>query len=399
MMSLERTPSSMATRVRRGRHSTARRRSSLAERRERIGLPRPRYRAWLEPGRGATPMKLGVHIGYWGLGLTSQDQVEIVQEAERLGYDSVWTAEAYGSDAATILGWLAAQTSTIKLGSAIFQMPARSAAMTAMTAATLDQLSDGRMLVGIGSSGPQVSEGWHGVRFAKQLQRTREYIEVVRKALRRERVEIHGETLELPLPDGPGKALKLTIAPVQEQIPIYLAAIGPKNTALAGEIADGWIPTLLDPEHLSTLRENLHEGRPRAGLALEGFDIAPSVQVFVHDDLDAARDALRPFIALYVGGMGSPKQNFYNQLVQRYGFEDAAREVQDLYLEGKKDEAAAALPGELIDRVSICGPKDVVRERIAKYRDAGVGTLGVSPFSFTKEERLEQLRLVAELAS
>jgi F420-dependent oxidoreductase-like protein len=343
-------------------------------------------------------MKLGVHVGYWGLGLTSQDQIDIIREAEKLGYDSVWTAEAYGSDAATILGWIAAQTSKIKIGSAIFQMPGRSAAMTAMTAATLDQLSQGRMLLGIGSSGPQVSEGWHGVRFAKQLQRTREYIEVVRMALKRERVDFQGETLELPLPDGPGKPLKLTIAPVQEQIPIYLAAIGPKNTALAGEIADGWIPTLLDPEHLGTLRENLEEGAARAGRELNGFDIAPSVQVFVNDDLDAARDALRPFIALYVGGMGSRKQNFYNQLVQRYGFEDAAREVQDLYLEGKKDEAAAALPGELIDRVSICGPKDVVRERLAKYRDAGVGTLGVSPFSFTKDDRLEQLRLIAELA-
>src|SRR3954465_4864347 len=229
-------------------------------------------------------MKLGVHIGYWGLGLTSQDQVEIVQEAERLGYDSVWTAEAYGSDAATILGWLAAQTSKIKLGSAIFQMPARSAAMTAMTAATLDPLSDGRMLLGIGSSGPQVSEGWHGVRFAKQLQRTREYIEVVRKALRRERVEIHGETLELPLPDGPGKALKLTIAPVQEQIPIYLAAIGPKNTALAGEIADGWIPTLFSPEHVASFRPLLEEGAERAGRSLDGFDIAPTVNLYVGDD-------------------------------------------------------------------------------------------------------------------
>src|SRR3954468_22239268 len=343
-------------------------------------------------------MQLGVHIGYWGLGLTAADQLAIVQEAEQVGYDSVWTAEAYGSDAATILALIAGQTSRIKIGSAIFQMPGRSATMTAMTAATLDQLSDGRMLLGIGSSGPQVSEGWHGVRFAKQLQRAREYVEVMRMALRRERVDFQGETLVLPLPDGPGKPLKLTIAPVQEQIPIYLAAIGPKNTALAGEIADGWIPTLLDPEHLSTLRQNLEEGASRAGRDLEGFDIAPSVQVFVNDDLDAARDALRPFIALYVGGMGSRKQNFYNQLVQRYGFEDAAKEVQDLYLDGKKDEAAAALPGELIDRVSICGPKDVVRERIAKYRDAGVGTLGVSPFAFTKDDRLEQLRLIAELA-
>src|SRR3954452_20752982 len=345
-------------------------------------------------------MQLGVHIGYWGLGLTRQDQLEIVREAERLGYDSVWAAEAYGSDVATILGWIAGQTEKIKIGSSIFQMPGRSPAMTAMTGATLDQLSDGRMLLGIGSSGPQVSEGWHGVRFGKQLQRTREYIEVVRMALRRERVDFQGETLELPLPDGPGKPLKLTITPVQQRIPIYLAAIGPKNTALAGEIADGWISTLLDPEHLSSLRESLDEGAARAGRSLNGsFDIAPSVQVFVNDDQEKARDALRPFIALYVGGMGSRKQNFDNQLVQRYGFEDAAREVQDLYLEGKKDEAAAALPGELIDRVSICGPKDVVRERIAKYRDAGVGTLGVSPFAFTKDDRLEQLRLVAELAA
>src|SRR3954464_12620548 len=345
-------------------------------------------------------MKLGVHIGYWGLGLTAAEQLELVQEAERLGYDSVWTAEAYGSDAATILGWLAGNTERIRLGSAIFQMPGRSPALTAMTAATLDQLSGGRMLLGIGSSGPQVAEGWHGQRFGRHPQRTPENNAVGRKALNRERLEFHGETLELPLPDGPGKALKLTIAPVQGQIPIYLAALGPKNTALAGEIAGGWIPTLLAPEHLSELGENLEEGAQRAGRSLDGnFDIAPSVQVFISDDLEKARDALRPFIALYVGGMGSRKQNFYNQLVQRYGFEDAAKEVQDLYLDGKKDEAAAALPGELIDRVSICGPKDVVRERIAKYRDAGVGTLGVSPFSFTKEDRLEQLRLVAELAS
>src|SRR5881275_2218841 len=214
-------------------------------------------------------MKLGVHVGYWGLGLTSQDQIDIIREAEKLCYDSVWTAEAYGSDAATILGWIAAQTSKIKIGSAIFQMPARSAAMTAMTAATLDQLSQGRMLLGIGSSGPQVSEGWHGVRFAKQLQRTREYIEVVRMALARERVEYHGETIDLPLPDGPGKALKLTIEPVQERIPIYLAAIGPKNTALAGEIADGWLPTLLSPEFLPELRKNLDEGAERSGRSLD----------------------------------------------------------------------------------------------------------------------------------
>jgi F420-dependent oxidoreductase-like protein len=343
-------------------------------------------------------MKLGVHIGYWGLGLTRQDQLEIVLEAERLGYDSVWAAEAYGSDAATILGWVAGQTSRIRIGSAIFQMPGRSPAMTAMTAATLDQLSEGRMILGIGSSGPQVAEGWHGQRFGKQIQRTREYVAVVRKALARERLVFQGETVELPLPDGPGKALKLTIAPVQDRIPIYLAAIGPNNTRLAGEIADGVIPFLFSPEHVSEVRPLLEEGAARVGRDLDGFDIAPTVNVFVTDDLAAARDAMRPFLALYVGGMGSREKNFYNQLVQRYGFEDAAREVQDLYLEGKRDEAMAALPDELIDLVSLCGPPDRVRERLDVFREAGVGTLGVSPMAWDRDGRLEQLRLVAELA-
>jgi F420-dependent oxidoreductase-like protein len=343
-------------------------------------------------------MKLGVHVGYWGLGLTSQDQLEIVQEAERLGYDSVWTAEAYGSDAATILGWLAGQTERIRIGSAIFQMPARSPAMTAMTAATLDQLSGGRMLLGIGSSGPQVAEGWHGQRFARQLQRTREYVAVVRKALNRERLEFHGETLELPLPDGPGKALKLTIAPVQDRIPIYLAAIGPKNTQLAGEIADGWIPIFFSPENVGELRPLLEEGAERSGRSLDGFDIAPTVNVSIDDDLAAARERMRPFIALYVGGMGSRKQNFYNALAVRYGFEEAAKTVQDLYLDGKRDEAATAVPDELVDTVTLCGPKDHVRERLQIYRDAGVGTLGITPVAGSKEERIEQLRLVAELS-
>jgi F420-dependent oxidoreductase-like protein len=346
-------------------------------------------------------LRLGVHIGYWGLGLSSTEQLELVQEAERLGYDSVWTAEAYGSDAVTILAWIAAQTERSKLGSAILQMPGRSPAMTAMTAATLDQLSGGRVLLGIGTSGPQVAEGWHGQRFGRQLQRTREYVDVVRMALRRERVEYRGETLELPLPDGPGKALKLTIAPVQERIPIYIAAIGPKNTALTAEIADGWLPTLFSPEHVAEFRPLLEEGFARAGdgKSLAGFDIAPTVSVNVRDDRDAARDAMRPYLALYVGGMGSREQNFYNRLAQRYGFEDAAREVQDLYLEGRKDEAAAALPAELIDAVSLCGPADVVRERLAVFRDAGVGTLIVSPMAWSFEDRREQLRLVAELAA
>jgi F420-dependent oxidoreductase-like protein len=346
-------------------------------------------------------MKLGLHIGYWGLGLSADEQLRLVLEAERLGYDSVWTAEAYGSDAATILGWLAHATSRIRLGSAILQMPGRSAAMTAMTAATLDQLSGGRMILGIGSSGPQVAEGWHGQRFGRQLLRTREYVAVVRMALARERVRFSGQTLELPLPDGPGKALKLTIAPVQERIPIFLAAIGPRNTTLAAEIADGWIPTLFSPEHVAEFRPLLEEGFARAGdgKGFERFEIAPTVNVMVSEDADAARDAMRAYVALYVGGMGSREQNFYNALVRRYGFEEAAETVQSLYLEGRKDEAAAALPSELIDTVSVCGPPDHARERLAVYRDAGVGTLIVSPMAWTFEDRLEQLRLVAELAS
>jgi F420-dependent oxidoreductase-like protein len=343
-------------------------------------------------------MKLGVNLGYLIPGVAPADHLTVVQEAERLGYDSVWAAEAYGSDTATVLAWLAAGTSRIKLGSAIFQIPARSAGMTAMTAATIDVLSGGRMLLGLGTSGPQVAEGWHGQRFARQLQRTRDYVAVVRMALARERVEFHGETIELPLPDGPGKALKLMITPVQERIPIYLAAIGPKNTALAGEIADGWLPVFFSPEHVSTVRALLEEGAAQSGRSLDDFDIAPTVNTYISDDWAGGRDRMRHILALYVGGMGSRKQNFYNQLVQRYGFEDAARTVQDLYLDGKKDEAAAALPDELIDLVTLSGPRDHVRERIAAFREAGVGTLVIGSMAFTTEDRVDQLRAVAELA-
>src|SRR3954452_8532407 len=228
-------------------------------------------------------MKLGVHIGYWGLGLSAEDQISIVKAAEEFGYDSVWSAEAYGSDAATVLAWLAGQTEKIKLGSAIFQMPGRSPAMTAMTAATLDQISGGRMLLGIGSSGPQVAEGWHGQPFARQLRRTREYVEVLRMALGRERVVYDGEIYQLPLPDGPGKALKLMIAPVQERMPIYIAAIGPKNTQLTGEIADGWLPTFFSPEHVGESRELLEEGARRGGKdgLADDFVIAPNVNVCI----------------------------------------------------------------------------------------------------------------------
>src|SRR3954449_3726580 len=344
-------------------------------------------------------MRLGLHVGYWGLGLTPEDQLALVREAESLGFHSVWAAEAYGSATATVLAWLAANTERIRIGSAIFQMPGRTPAMTAMTAATLDHISNGRMILGIGSSGPQVAEGWHGQPFARQLRRTREYVEILRKALARERLEYDGEIYTPPLPDGPGKALKLMIGTVQDQIPIYIAAIGPKNTKLTAEIADGWIPTFFSPEHVGEFRELLEEGAEKGGKTLDDVAIAPTVNVCIDDDIDRARDVMRPYLALYVGGMGSREQNFYNALVQRYGFEDAAREVQDLYLEGKKEEAAAALPADLIDAVTLCGPRDVVRERLAIFRAAGVGTLIVSPMAWTFEERRDQLRTVAELAA
>jgi len=344
-------------------------------------------------------MRLGLSVGYWGLGVTAADQLHMAREAERLGYDSVWASEAYGSDAATVLAWLAAQTSTIGIGSAIFQLPARSAAMTAMTAATLDQLSGGRFRLGLGLSGPQVAEGWYGQRYARPLARTRDYVAVVRMALARQRVEYHGDTYDLPLPGGQGKALKLTIGPVQQRLPIYLASIGPKNTALAAEIADGWMPILFSPEHMGEFRPHLEAGAAQAGRSLAEVDVAPMVNTQVSDDVESARNAMRFFLAMYVGGMGSRKQNFYNQLVRRYGFEEAAATVQDLYLEGRRGEAMAALPDELIDLVSLCGPAGAVRERLAAFREAGVGTLIVAPVMGTLDDRLAQLRILAELAA
>jgi F420-dependent oxidoreductase-like protein len=342
-------------------------------------------------------MRLGLMLGYWGLGLTAEDQIELVREAERSGFDSVWTAEAYGSDAATPLAWFAAQTERIRLGAAILQIPGRSPAMTAMTAVTLDHLSGGRFSLGLGTSGPQVAEGWHGQRFGHQLARTREYVEIVRKALARERLTYEGEQFTLPLPDGPGKALKLMIAPVQQEIPIYIAAIGPKNTELVGEIADGWLPVFFSPEHVDASRDLLEAGATRSGRSLDGLDIAPTVQVSIDDDLERARDMMRPFIALYVGGMGSRDKNFYNQLVRRYGFEDAASEIQDLYLEGKKQEAAAAIPPELIDLVTMCGPRERVAERLEVYREAGVGTLIASVMAPESEQRRRMVRELAEM--
>jgi F420-dependent oxidoreductase-like protein len=344
-------------------------------------------------------MKLGLHAGYWGLGITGDEQLELAREADKLGYDSIWAAEAYGSDAATVLAWLASNTTSAKIASGIFQMPARTPAMTAMTAATLDNISGGRFVLGLGISGPQVVEGWHGQPFDKPLKRTREYVSIVRKALSRETVTYEGEFYTLPLPGGPGKPLKLIIKPVQERIPIYIAAIGPKNTALAAEIADGWLPTFFSPDHIEVFRASLEEGAAKSGRSPDDIDVAPMTSLAIYDDVEHARNFMRPLVALYVGGMGSRDKNFYNQLVTRYGYGDAAREIQDLYLSGRQSDAMAAIPAELIDQVSLCGPREVVKERLEHYRDAGVGTLLVTPTASSQEDRLRMLRDLAELAA
>lgn len=345
-------------------------------------------------------MRLGINLGYWGMG-NDADNLELAREADRLGYAVAWVAEAYGSDAATILAWVAAQTEQIDVGSAVFQIPARTPAMTAMTAGTLDTLSGGRFRLGLGVSGPQVSEGWHGVRFDAPLGRTREYVDIVRMALRRDTVQYSGKHYTLPLPDGPGKALRLTIHPVREELPVYLAAVGPKNLELAGELADGWLAIFFSPEHSEVSLEPVRAGRRKAGKGssenpLAGFDVVPTVPVAVTDDVSAAADRLRGYAALYTGGMGSREKNFYNALMRRMGFEEAAETVQNLYLAKQHRDAAAAVPQEFIDATSLLGPKERIRDRMVAFAEAGVTTLTVSPAALNLEDRVSMLRDVAE---
>jgi F420-dependent oxidoreductase-like protein len=318
-------------------------------------------------------MKLGLSLGYAPPGTNPADLFPLVEEAERLGFDSVWVAEAWGTDAVSVLGWLAARTERIKLGSAIMQIPGRTPANTAMTAATLDLLSGGRLLLGLGTSGPQVVEGWHGQPWGKPLGRTREYVEIVRAALQREVVAHEGEHYRIPW-DGPdatglGKPLKLMLRPLRAEIPIYLAALGPKNVALAAEIADGWLPIFVAPERFDDAFG------PSLVAAPPDFEIAATASVFVGDDVPALLDALRPHVALYVGGMGAKGRNFYNSLVRRYGWEDEAERIQELYLGGKQREAIAAVPDELVDAVSLVGPKERIAERLAAWRETPVTTL------------------------
>ncbi len=323
-------------------------------------------------------MRLGLNIGYSGSAMG--DIVPIVEHADRIGVDSVWAAEAYGSDAVTVLAYLAARTSRITLATGVLQMPARTPANTAMTAMTLDALSNGRLVLGLGMSGPQVVEGWHGVAYGKPLGRSREYVEIVRKAIAREAPLTHdGEHYQIPFTGdgatGLGKPLKSILRPLRSSIPIYLAAIGPKNIALAGQIADGWLPLFYSPERESVVTDDLDAGLAASGRGVDDVRVAASVMVAAGDDVSECRDRLRPYYALYLGGMGARGRNFYTDLAARYGYEEAAVAVQDHYLDGRRDEAAAAVPDALIDETALVGPVDRMRDRLAAWKASRVDTV------------------------
>ncbi|PJF22643.1 MAG: LLM class F420-dependent oxidoreductase [Phototrophicales bacterium] len=339
-------------------------------------------------------MRLGLMAGYSGAQI--QLPMDIILEADRLGYYAVWTSEAYGSDAVTPLAWIGALTQTIHLGTAIMQMPARTPAMTAMTAMTLDQLSGGRMLLGLGLSGPQVVEGWHGTAYGKPLGKTREYVSIVRKIFSREEPLIHkGDHYEIPYngedATGLGKPLK-SILHGRADIPIYLASIGPKNVTLTAEIADGWLPIFFSPNFYDTsYKAYIDEGLQKAGKTLDQFDIAPTVTVIVNDDLEVAWNQVKPMLALYIGGMGAKGKNFYYDLACRYGFEDAADKIQDLYLAGNKAEAVMAVPNELVDEVTLCGSKERIKDRLQMWEASPITTLNITAFD------VETVRTMAEL--
>jgi F420-dependent oxidoreductase-like protein len=344
-------------------------------------------------------MKLGLNIGYFGTAIA--DDFTLISTAEDLGFDSVWTAEAYGADAVTPLAFVAARTERIKIGSAVLQMPARTPGMTAMTASTLDIMSNGRFLLGLGVSGPQVVEGWHGQPYGKPLGVTREYVAILRRMFARdEPVAFEGEHYRLPYTgegaSGLGKPLKLMHKPKNPDLPIYIAAIGPRNVQLTAEIADGWLPVFLSPQRMSEVYGN----NLTAGFAVSGeddkaerFDIAPTLGALVTDDLDSGRLSMKPFIALYIGGMGARNKNFYNDLACRYGYADAAEQIQDLYLSGKKMEATMAVPDELVDELTLVGPKERVADRLDMWRDAGVTTMIVSTTDIPTMRTLAELVL------
>ena len=341
-------------------------------------------------------MRLGLNLSYMG-GRAALD-MDSVLLAEKLGYDVVWAAEAWGSDAVTVLAWVASQTSRIQVGSGILQIPARTPATTAMTAVTLNELSGGRFVLGLGMSGPQVAEGWHGTPYGKPLGRTREYISIIRQIVAREApLEHSGQHYQIPAAGpqttGLGKPLRLITHPTHA-LPIYLAAIGPRNVALAAEIADGWIPTIFSPFRAAdAFGPALDAGFAASGDPTKAttFEIAPTVAAVVTDDAERARNALRANLALYIGGMGARGRNFYNDLVCRYGYEDVAGEIQDLYLSGNKLEASRLVPEQLIDEVSLIGPSDMIRDRLSVWKDAGVTTLNLTVTDEATLRRLPEL--------
>jgi F420-dependent oxidoreductase-like protein len=341
-------------------------------------------------------MRLGLNLGYLVGAEDPRGQLRLTQHAEALGFDVVWAAEAYGSDSPTVLAWLAGQTSRIDVGSAVMQIPARTPAMTAMTAASLDVLSGGRFRLGLGVSGPQVSEGWHGVRFDKPLARTREYLAVLELALARRTVAHEGAHYRLPLPDGPGKPLKLTIAPVRERVPTYLAAVGPKNLELAGELTDGWLAVFFAPDFADEQLAAVRAGRAKVGKTLEGFDVVPTFPLVVGPDPRACADPVRGYAALYLGGMGSRTQNFYNALAVRMGYGEAAAAVQDLFLDRRQRDAMAAVPQEFIDATSLLGDRDRIADRLRLLAASGVTTCSVVPYGESVEEKLAALTVLAE---
>jgi len=335
-------------------------------------------------------LKLGLQLGYWSA-QPPPDFVALAQEAERLGFDSVWTAEAWGSDAFMPLAWIGANTSRIKLGTAVVQLSARTPTATAMAALTLDHLSQQRLILGLGVSGPQVVEGWYGQPFAKPLARTREYVSIIRQVLAREK-PVTNDGPHYPLPYrgegswGLGKPLRSITHPARADLPIYLGAEGPKNVALATEIADGWLPLYYSPFRPEVYAESLKDMKP-------GFEIAQFLQVNIHDDLEAALLPVKMMLGLYIGGMGAKKRNFHMELMGRMGFEAEAKKIQELFLEGKREEAVAVVPSQFADEISLCGPLERVKERLEAWKETPVTTLLVA------NREPEVLRTMAELAA
>jgi F420-dependent oxidoreductase-like protein len=345
-------------------------------------------------------LKLGLNLGYWGIGPAGDEALEAVLAVERMGYESVWVAESYGSDVTSVLAWLAGQTKTIKLGAAIMQVPARPPAAAAMAGATIDKLSGGRFLFGFGPSGPQVSEGWYGVPYAKPWGRTREYIEVVREIIAREGpLEHHGAHYDLPLEGGEGKALKLNFHPLRNEIPVFVGAIGRKSVQMAAEICDGWIPIFFSVDRFEeTWGEHLEAGFAKSGRTRADLEVSPSLQVAIDGDLEAARNMVKAGLLLYLGGMGSRKTNFYVDLAHRFGFGDVADDVQTRFQAGDRGGAFEALPDEIVAATSLVGTEAEVADRVARFAAAGVDRLIVSPAHVERDQQLHTLERLAVMA-